>query len=395
MRFYLVLICGVIFLQASCSKKSDDGSGSSAGSGSIRGQVIVDPATCGTTVATVSIGGSYNNTQAYTRQVNSGGSFDFSIASGTYTLSAQAGTCYVSASNVGVISPGQTPYRICLSTNGYFCQQNGYYKMSAVTSAPVQSKSASASTMKNCNWVTYGCNGASYPGAGTALTVNRNMYFYPAQPISNVSLEQKFKNASSTNVFSSPPQGTAGWNLNIETNSTMITDKIKYDSLNIDLQFDHSALQNTSGKCMARGEMLTWISQYLQDQGYQSKSITSFIERNKSEVPPNEKICIYPQTFTQTDQVVEYESSEDLELKRVWFLIIPELHSEVMKLRVETESMKAWFSKPKLDPAIAFKTKGAMKPLMLNANKANATRTVANKYYLPTEEIALVFLLEN
>jgi hypothetical protein len=395
MRFYLVLICSVMFFQASCSKKSDDGGGSGTSAGNIRGQVIVDPATCGSTIATVSIGGSFNNTQAFTRQVNSGGSFDFNIASGTYTLSAQAGSCYVSASNVGVLSPGQTPYRICLTTNAYFCQQNGYYKMSSATAAPVQNKSASASTMKNCNWLTYGCSGSSYPGKGTALTVNRSLYFYPAQDVANVSLVQKFKDSSSVNLFVSPSLGNNGWNLNIGANSTISADNAQYGYLNVDSQFDHSILQNSSGKCLPRNEMLTWISQYLKDQGYHEKSIASFTERNKAEIPPNDNVCIYPQTFTQTDQVVEYESSEDLELKRVWFLVIPELHKEVMRLRVDSESMKAWFSKPKTDPVASFKTNGPLKPMMLNASKPNATRTVANKYYLPTEEIALVFLLEN
>ena len=402
MRICSVLVFSTLLLfQASCSKKSDDGGSRGSGvTGTIYGQVIVDQATCGTSVATLSLSGAYSGVQSYTRQVYSGASFDFgAVTSGTYTMSAQAGNCYVQAQNVGPISSGQTPYRVCLTTNSLFCQQNGYYKMAATTTPPTQSKASATSVMTNCNWITFGCNSASYPGSGTAVTVNRHFYFYPNKDITNVNLGQKFKNANTKTIFSTPTLGSDGWTFSVGTDSLVDINNVKYPSLSTDAQFDHSVLQNSSGTCVARGEMIGWISQYLKDQGFQGRSIAHFAERNKNEVPPNDKVCIYPQTFTQTDQVVEYDSTEDIELKRVWFLIIPELHAEVMKLRVSGDSLKAWFTKPTINATASMKENGAIKPYMLNASRpANTTaptRSVANKYYLPTEEIALVFMLEN
>ncbi len=398
MRFCSILVLSsILFLHVSCSKKSDDGGSKGSGvTGTIFGQVIVDQASCGTSMATISLSAANTGIQSYSRQVSSGSSFDFGVASGTYTMSAQAGNCYVQAQNVGPISQGQTPYRVCLTTNSFFCQQNGFYKMAATTTPPVQSKSSTLSTMSNCNWITFGCNRASYPGSATAVTVNRSLFFYPNREISQANLGQKFKDAKTQTVFSAPSLGSAGWTFSVGTDSVISVDNVKYSALSSDAQFNHSVLQNSSGTCVTRGEMMNWISQYLKDQGFQGRSISSFAERSKTEIPPNDKVCIYPQTFAQTDLVVEYDSTEDLELKRVWFLIIPELHAEVMKLRVSDDSLKAWFTKPATDAIASLKQNGPIKSSMLNTSRSNTpNRSVANKYYLPAEEIALVFLLEN
>ncbi|MFN8943548.1 MAG: hypothetical protein ACK5WZ_02895 [Pseudobdellovibrionaceae bacterium] len=399
MKFYITLIIVPLVLSAACSRRSDDG-GSSGSSGNIYGQVIVDQMTCGTTVATINLGGASAGGQAYSRQVTSGATFDFGAIRGTFTLSVQAGNCYVQAQNVGPVTQGQTPYRVCLTTNPNFCNQNGYYKMAATTTAPVQAKSSSVSSMKSCNWITYGCNRATFPGSGSAVTVNRSLYFYPESAVNGVTVLQNFKNSNSVNLFATPTLGSSGWNMNAAPESVLTLDKVNYDFLNVDSQFDHSVLQNTEGACVTRSEMLNWISNYLKDNGYKAKSAENFLERNKGEVPPNEKLCIYPQAFAQTDAVAEYQSTEDLELKRVWFLIIPELHAEVRKLRVPSETMTAWFQKPTSDlnnPAIA--SKSSQKPTSqiakIPSSSTKPTRAVANKYYLPTEEIALVFLLEN
>jgi hypothetical protein len=97
---------------------------------SVKGSVLIDPQTCGTLSAVVSIirVNEVANESPNIQYVSNQGNFDFlKTQDGARSLSAQAGACYVSASSIGPISFGDQGYRICLTLNPYFCFQNGYY----------------------------------------------------------------------------------------------------------------------------------------------------------------------------------------------------------------------------------------------------------------------------
>lgn len=158
----------------------------------------------------------------------------------------------------------------------------------------------------------------------------------------------------------------------------MSADDASYDRLIVKSQIARSSLQLTSGFCGKSSELPGQIAEYAKLQGFSETSRKGLESRVTSILPAVSELCVYPQEEGQISKSVTVKSTKTVELRRLWFLMVPQLTTAQAK-KVEKSALP---QKPKTNAIAA-------------ARKANANRSVANAAEVNIEDIGLGFLIQS
>ncbi|MBX2987718.1 MAG: hypothetical protein KF802_07450 [Bdellovibrionaceae bacterium] len=375
----LVFLLTSVLALISCGRKDGSNSASRSGTGNVNGAyqgtapltgIVTIMGDCGASVANIYLGTAYGSTSiGSAMNIPSGGRFSFALQPGNYTMMAQAGACTVSGNVVAGNYGGNSDYQVCLGS----CGGAGGYAFKAA------SKPAQLNKQPFCEWNVYGCNGAFYPGTG-GVTIAESRVLFLTKKDTSFNLDVAF-NQGNNLVLSVPALPAAGWDLTAGADGSLKHDKIDYGGLSYGAQVDETKLQSTNGFCDQRGKILARMTDYLKVSGFSERSINAFSRNWADRLPVNEELCVYPQEEGHIRQLINYKASVGLEIRRLWFLVIPRLETAVNKIRPIPESFAAFKQKPRND-ALAM------------AKKNPLNRSVANTTELSAEEIGMGFLLE-
>lgn len=387
--FKCVLSLALAASLGGCSKSSNiegESRVSASGGSAIRGSVIVG-AECGASSARIHLSGVYGAQSFYNLTVNSGGTFDFQVNPGRYSLAAYAGNCTVN-SEVSTQTNSVMNYQICLGSN---CTRiasgatvyNSFSKLTETT--------AETSLMgPTCQWNLYGCAGWMYPGWGDANLGKANIYFSTKEDVA-LTLDLDFSKGNNA-LAAIPSLGKTGWNGLLRKNGNLefasetldgsrSPKKVSLSSLFYEAQINSKLLQFEHGFCEPKKKALSSMVEYLRLSGFTKKPIEDFENQLKDNLPSAETLCIYPQNQNIIETIVSYRTPLKMESHRVWFLVIPRMESALLKTRPIPQKFTQWFNVPKVNAIAELK-------------KAPESRAIASEPAALVEEWGVGFLLE-
>jgi hypothetical protein len=383
MRKYVLLSLSVLFL-ASCGNKGGSSSSTTSSNVVVNGNLVLGGtvyvnSSCGTTTAYISLNSSYGGQTLASTQVASGGTYTFQVASGTYYLTAQAGSCgpvYAQVQPVGTSSAN-----ICLSVAG------GCPTMMKAISPKIAEQKVLDTKGPNCEWNVYGCLGHAMPDSGDIFVTRSDIQFASGQT-GSVSLNLDFTQGNS--IVSSSPSIGSGWQGDLKdgqvyfkaANEAGAASDNTYGvaSMLYGAQIDSKFLQLENGFCDTDAQILARMAEYLKLSGFSDSSITNFQSTWKSQLPSGDKICAYPQEAANIEKAITYSAKSKISAKKMWFIVVPQVDVAVLKVRPAPGKFVHLFTKPKTDSLAALK-------------KAPQTRNVASDS-LSAEEVGVGFLIE-
>lgn len=373
MRKILLMLCCLSL--AACNSSSGGSGGSSGGTVAATGTgtgvwiVVSIRPECSASSATVSLTSNYGSSALQTVTVPNGGSTNFQVAQGTYTLNSQAGSCPFSAT-FNFTGTVQT-FDVCLGTS---CtgSSNGVY------SSPFLFRAANEVP---CSWGVYGCQGTQYPGSGTIVVERASIQLTPKKDMS-VGFDLTFAVGNNA-LVATPALGTQGWTLTAKADGHVVASGATYDSLVYDAQADDKALQFKEGFCDKRENIPAKMSDYLTAAGFSAKSTAAFQAEWALRMPPNSDLCVYPQGENEIHEVVNYKTATTNANKRVWFIVIPQQDAAISKIHAFPKHFAALPDKPAVNALVAMKAKAE-----------NKVRAVANDPDLTIEEWGVGFMIE-
>ncbi|MBV2169862.1 MAG: hypothetical protein KUL82_14245 [Bdellovibrio sp.] len=387
--FKYVLSLALAAYLSGCSKSSNiegESRVSVSGGSTIRGSVIVG-AECGASSARIHLSGVYGAQSFYNVTINSGGTFDFQVNPGRYSLAAYAGSCTVN-SEVSTQTNAVMNYQVCLGSNCTSVASGATVYNSF--SKPTEISETAASSGPLCQWNIYGCAGWMYPGWGDANFSKTNIYF-TAKEDSAFALDLDFSKGNNA-LAAIPSLGKSGWNGLLRKNGNLefasaalgqdtSSKKISLGSLFYETQVDSKLLQFESGFCEPKEKALSSMIEYLRLSGFTNRPIEDFAAHWKDHLPSADTLCVYPQNQNIIETIVSYRTPQKMESRRLWFLVLPRIDSAMLKVRPIPQKLTQWFNPPKAN-AIA------------ELRKAPQSRAIASEPGILAEECSVGFLLE-
>jgi hypothetical protein len=378
-----------------CSRSGNsEGTRTSNGGTAIFGSLYIAPE-CGAGIAQVSISPPASGMPIAQAQIGNGGSFDFQLATGTYTVTAQAGGCQLQPTQVPTVANRSCPYAICLALSSGCPQAQQTLNYGACGASYPGGAFNYGSAGGYCSYGTYGCMGSYYPGTGYTAYGKPNLYL--KSPVTTeFELDIEFLSGSNR-LGSTPTLGMNGWKGTISSDGKITVDGVNYNYLDYSVQADHKGQQFKSGFCAKRDEIGARMATYLEKYGFSERAVRDFRSYVKTEkLPLQETICAYPQQADQIKTVLRYKSNVDLNLRQVWFTLVPQNEVAVLKISPIPELLKDAFQKPSLESFADLEKKSpqvfAQKAEL--SSKVSTPRSIANRPVIEAEEWGLGFFLQ-
>lgn len=387
--FKYVLSLALAASLSGCSKSSNiegESRVSVSGGSTIRGSVIVGTE-CGASSARIHLSGVYGAQSFYNVTVNSGGTFDFQVNPGRYSLAAYAGNCTVN-SEVSTQTNSVMNYQICLGSNCTRVASGAtvYNSFSKATETTAETSLVGPT----CQWNLYGCAGWMYPGWGDANLGKANIYFSTKEDVT-LTLDLDFSKGNNA-LAAIPSLGKTGWkglvrkNGNLEFASETLdgsksSKTVNLSSLFYEAQINSKLLQFEHGFCEPKEKALSSMMEYLRLSGFSKRPIEGFETQWKNHLPSEGTLCVYPQNQNIIETIASYKTPLKIESRRLWFLVVPRLDSALLKARPLPQKFTQWFNTPKVHAIAELK-------------KNPESRAVASEPAALIEEWGVGFLLE-
>lgn len=371
----LVILFLSLLAVVSCGRKSGNttrvgasGGGVYGSSNAIYGRVTVYFNQCGSNSARIQLGDS-SGYQVQEQTVQNGGTYSFQVNPGVYYhLAATAGTCQVSTMNSQPLQASQQ--NICLGTS---CMQSKM-TFSKTGAGRLSQKSNTAIQSPFCSWQSWGCEPVLVGNGGSLF--ESSLSFQTKKP---TALEFELSYAADNNwVFTTPAYNGKSWKFDVAADGKISVDDASYERLIVKSQIARSSLQLGSGFCGKTAELPGKIAEYAKLQGFSDDSQKGLASRVTSVLPEVSELCVYPQEEGQISKSLTLKSSKTVELRRLWFLMVPQLTTAQMK-KAEKSSLP---QKPKADALVA-------------ARKSTVNRSVANAADVNIEDVGLGFLIQS
>ena len=341
MKFFVFALI-LAMTVSGCNKKKSSSSVSNvgvtphAGGSSIAGNVQINQI-CGTNQAQIQLY-SYNSQQPlYSASAPIGGTYQFQVAAGSYTLYATAGSSCVVSGPVQAIQ-GQVKY-YDLNISNYGTGTGGY---------PNQGMPYP------CDYQNYGCQG-TYPGTGGSVFGKPNIYISgPSQTAFNL----KLKFLEGNNLLAAiPAHGTVGWDIVLSENAQLKVQDSNYGYLFYDVQADTNSLQSDRGFCNNSKAIVDDMLEYLKNSGFAGTSLVDFKAEWSNKIPNKSAvICAYPQDNSEIAKIAELETTQAISATRVWFLLVPQMEEAKITNKDQYQKYAKYFKqKPATDALVAIR----------------------------------------
>lgn len=362
MRLITILFFMVIlsFQLSSCSKGSNSttsttstlGTVSTPGGSAFAGLVTVG-ADCQSQSGVVQVYNYQTQQLIQSVSVSNGQTYNIQLQPGTYYMLASAGICSVQAQVTCVANQvNNTP--VCL---GSACSNRTGYLTKVDSTATT-----------SCAWDVYGCASSYFPGAGNVVISGARIYLTSKS-------DQEFNLqvspiAGNTMIASAPAYLADGWPVKISKTSKLESNKVALDFLSYDLQvFDHH-LQFEESICASRTELLGKMAEHLSASGFSTTTVDAFKAQWKDHLPPNERLCAFPQGTAQIEASAIFKTAINLSTKRMWFVIIPEVDQVLLNLKKPSVLMASLINKKTKDAASSL---AKSKPARIVASETSET----------------------
>ncbi|MFZ4403925.1 MAG: hypothetical protein ACOYOK_07470 [Pseudobdellovibrionaceae bacterium] len=361
---------------------------------SIRGVVTIGPQ-CNTSVATITLGDTYGGQGYFNTQAPNGGTFDFQTNAGQYVLSARAGNCTVSQT-ISITGNYAQTFQVCLGPQcqGYSPYNGGlgggFYKTGT------------------CIYGDVGCLGTIYPGSGDLTVQNSHIYFQSTSD-SNATLSLSVFNAANI-LMTQPGWENAAWSFQLKKQGTLTfsssvagASAVSYDSLLYSARVKSSDLQFTSGFCDKKESIVGRMKDYLKAYAYSATTQSEFTKEWSERLPNSSgsELCVYPQEQSIINKVINYQSANNLETRRIWFVVTPLVSTADAKAGTKfknfaklSDSLKTIAQNKPAQTAFAVKPKAVAKKEDHTQKNNGQNRAIATDASITAEEVGLVFLLE-
>lgn len=393
LRIFLFLF-SILFIFGCSKSNNSEGTRTSNGGTAIFGSLFIAPE-CGAGVANVYVSPPASGAPIAQAQVGNGGSFDFQLATGTYTVAAQAGNCQLQPTQVPTVANRSCPYAICLAISSGCPQAQQTLNYGACGATYPGGNFNYGSTGGYCSYGTYGCSGSYYPGPGYTAYGKPNLYLKSSTEV-DFEIDIEFL-PGNNRLGSTPTLGMKGWKGKLSPDGKITVDGTKYDYLDYSVQADHKVQQFTSGFCAKREEIGARMAAYLEKYGFSEKAVRDFKAYVKTEkLPLQETLCAYPQQSEQIQSVLKYKSNVDLNLRQVWFTLVPQNELAVLKISPIPSFLNDAFQKPKSESFADLEKKSPQiyAQKAETHSKATPPRSIANRPVVEAEEWGLGFFLQ-
>lgn len=154
-------------------------------------------------------------------------------------------------------------------------------------------------------WGSYGLNPVYYPGYHPVGLAKPNVYFSGKKGL-NSNLRVKLLDSKDNWLVSTPIYNPEGWNFKIVADSAIEVEKVNYPFLYYDLRVSDKGLQSAAGFCEERNKAIEKMSQILKTSGFKKNEIKDFESHWRIKMPPD-AVCVFPQTQTELDKVAGLE----------------------------------------------------------------------------------------
>ncbi len=362
MRKYLFLAALSLFAFVGCNKSGGNNNNNTVGTGVVNGVVttaagtyvmagtltMISPNCGGVGAATISVslyggGGGYPyggaQTPTGTTSVGVGGTFSLGVAAGSYLLTAQGGSCTVSAI-CPALTNGQQGYQICLGSTCSTYSYGGYsgYQASSCQQ-PYYRMLASSTSLASRD-----------PAHGDIAIDSANIYFTAGKA---TALDLGVNLTAGNSLLDSHPQLGEGWKGTIAADNSVKVGAASADHLSYSVQVDANLLQWDAGFCDTNAAALQKSIDYLKQAGLSDKSTQAF-EVAWVVSKYADKVCVYPQGQSAVEAVAPYKGSSKMSASRVWLVVLAESQVSATNSKFSKKIAKL-VSRPKSDAVAALK----------------------------------------
>ncbi|MCX7978588.1 MAG: hypothetical protein N2578_06245 [Bdellovibrionaceae bacterium] len=372
------ILIAISFFIASCSSSKDEGSTTARTTGTgtttnngphaIRGRVIIK-AECGATTATVWVGPVGLSSVLNQASVPNSGTFDFILSAGSYELAAQAGYCFVR----GVLQTLTSPTALNIVCLGNTCSQGKPGEPSLM-----QGKASGLAPATPCSFSQYGCSG----GERAVRFVSNSVHLRSDEKLGiNLGLEV----ASDSRILSaSPALADQSWKILVGPSSQLSVDGTNYPALSYSVETDSTKIQYEQGFCNERSATLDSMADYLTLSQFSEAAVAKFRSDMDKSLPEWDRLCVFPQEASTANSIVALRSTASVDVRRVWFVVVPDYTSAQIKKLKLSPTVVARLSKPKQD---------ALKTLKANSRAVRAIAS-AESGSLTVEEWGVGYINE-
>jgi hypothetical protein len=195
----------------------------------------------------------------------------------------------------------------------------------------------------------WGVNGGFYPGGGRLVGAKPNVY---VEGPSGSAVSVKVKPVGSNSILAaSPVHGTQGWEGTLTTDRLFQVGGGKNPYLFYDIRIDETKLQDSSGFCTDREQVLARISETLRRGRFLASEVEDFDEYWNVKMPHAQSLCVFPQQGAETEQFSTYEvKPAPILTTRLFFVVVPEpLMSQIGGRKFSKKPTKDWvFEAPRV-----------------------------------------------
>jgi hypothetical protein len=164
-----------------------------------------------------------------------------------------------------------------------------------------------------------GINGSYYPGHGGAFGAKPVLYVNGPD---GTPIKIRARLAQGTQwLVAVPRHGENAWTGTIQKNR-FVSANADYRYVFYDYRMDEKKLQDSSGFCTRRGELMPRLAAALKSSGFKPNEIKDFTDYWTIKIPQSERYCVYPQSNSELQAIAALEiEPKPSQFKQVLFIV--------------------------------------------------------------------------
>ena len=148
-------------------------------------------------------------------------------------------------------------------------------------------------------------NGGMFPGGGN-IGMDKPVLYFDGKDGTDLSVRVNLADGGNW-LVAVPSHGEQAWHGKLQSNHFVSADGGEFNDLYYDYRTDSAVLQDSTGFCTKRGDLMPKLKTALRQSGFKPEEIRDFEQYWTPKIPKSDRYCIYPQTSKELQKVARLE----------------------------------------------------------------------------------------